>query len=87
MSHAVANALVLAGLAYLAAGVLFAVPFVARLVNRLDPDAAGGTLGFRLLILPGCAALWPLLLVRVLRRDRTPPLERGPHRTAGGSGA
>ncbi|HTL06008.1 MAG TPA: hypothetical protein VL241_09700 [Gemmatimonadales bacterium] len=54
-------------LAYLAAGLLFAVPFVARWAGRLDPAARSGSLGFRLLILPGSALLWPWLLARVLR--------------------
>ena len=54
-------------LAYLAAGLLFAVPFVARWAGRLDPAARNGSLGFRLLILPGSALLWPWLLARVLR--------------------
>jgi hypothetical protein len=35
-------------------------------VNRLDAVAAHGTTGFRLLLVPGAALLWPLLLRRVL---------------------
>ena len=49
---------------YLAAGLLFGVPFVLRGVDRIDPDVRGGTRGFRLLILPGVVALWPLLVRR-----------------------
>jgi hypothetical protein len=52
---------------YAVLGALFAAPFAWRLAARIDPVAATGTLGFRLLILPGAAALWPWLLVRVLR--------------------
>lgn len=55
---------------YLAAGLAFGVPFAARGVNRVDPVAAHAPLRFRLLILPGCAALWPLLLVKWLRARR-----------------
>ncbi|MDA1259149.1 MAG: hypothetical protein O3A20_00860 [Planctomycetota bacterium] len=56
---------------YLALGVLIAVPFVARWVHRVDPAAAQGSWGFRLLILPGCALLWPWVLKKMLqvRRD------------------
>ncbi|HBY62213.1 MAG TPA: hypothetical protein DEH78_20525 [Solibacterales bacterium] len=54
-------------LAYAIAGVLFGVAFVARGAEKIDPAARGASLGFRLLILPGSAALWPLLLVRWLR--------------------
>lgn len=52
--------------AYGAAGLLFAVAFVARGVNQIDPAAREAGWGFRLLILPGSALLWPLLLRRWL---------------------
>jgi hypothetical protein len=69
--------------AYLAAGVLFAVPFAFRLVNRLDAVAARGTLPFRLLLIPGATLLWPLLLIRWLRGVQSPPIERTAHRPLG----
>jgi hypothetical protein len=47
---------------YAAFGAIFAIAFVLFGVDRVDPTAK--TLGFRLLILPGVAALWPLLLGR-----------------------
>lgn len=53
-------------LAYLAAGLLFAVPFAFLWAGRVDPTARGGTLGFRLVIVPGVIALWPILLRRLL---------------------
>ena len=53
---------------YLLAGLLFAVPFVLRGVNRIDPVAREGSWGFRLIILPGVVALWPLLLRRLAKR-------------------
>jgi hypothetical protein len=65
---------------YLLLGVAFAVPFAFRWVNRIDPVAAHGTTGFRLLILPGSALLWPILLGRVLRGETAPPVERNAHR-------
>jgi len=50
---------------YLGAGALFALVFVfGGGLGRVDPTARAGTLGFRLLILPGVAALWPLLAWR-----------------------
>ena len=49
---------------YAAAGVVFAIAFVVRGVERIDGHAKGAGWGFRLLILPGAAALWPLLLRR-----------------------
>lgn len=54
---------------YYAIGLLFAIPFVAFWVHRVDEAATGSPVAFRALILPGCAAFWPLLLRRLLRRD------------------
>lgn len=48
---------------YLAIGLAFAVVFVAFGLRRLDPIAAAGPLRFKLLIAPGVAALWPLMIV------------------------
>ena len=50
--------------AYAAAGVLFAAAFVTVGVGRIDFAARHAPIGFRLLILPGAAALWPYLLRR-----------------------
>ncbi len=60
-----ARALVLGLEGYLVAGLLFGLWFAWRGAERLDPGARSGTLGFRLLLLPGCAALWPWLVLRV----------------------
>ncbi len=65
--------------AYGACGVLFAVPFAWRGVNRLDPGARGAGWGFRLLLLPGAALFWPLLLKRVIAGASAPPRERNAH--------
>jgi hypothetical protein len=53
--------------AYVAAGALFAVAFAIWGVSRVDPVAREGTIGFRLIILPGTVALWPLLAARWMR--------------------
>jgi hypothetical protein len=65
---------------YLALGTLFAVPFLARGVARIDPGARGAPLGFRLAILPGVVALWPLLARRWISGAAYPPEERTAHR-------
>ncbi len=75
------SALVLIAELYLAVGLVFALAFVTRGVGRIDPVAAGGTWGFRIAILPGCVALWPLL-ARRWRRGTPAPEERTPHRVA-----
>jgi len=66
--------------AYAGAGILFAIPFVFAGVQRLDDEARGSGLGFRLLILPGVAAFWPMFLRRWRRGVTEPPVERTPHR-------
>ena len=66
---------------YAALGLVFAVPFVLVGAGRVDPAARGGTWGFRLLLLPGAAALWPLLAWRWLR-GAGPPEEGNAHRRA-----
>jgi hypothetical protein len=60
----VAETLVLVALAWLLAGLAVGIPFVVRGAGRLDEAARGASLGFRLVILPGAVALWPVLLWR-----------------------
>jgi len=55
---------------YAVIGLLFAIAFVATGISRLDPAAKGSGFGFRLIILPGVVALWPLLLARWIREGR-----------------
>jgi hypothetical protein len=62
--------------------VVVAVAVVVVGLGRLDPVAAHGTWGFRLLVLPGLAAFWPLILFRVARGRGQPPLESNAHRRA-----
>ena len=53
--------------AYTAVGSVFGVLFVIAGVQRIDPAARNSGVGFRLIILPGSAALWPALLIRWIR--------------------
>ena len=57
-------------IAYVLAGLAFAIPFAWRWSARLDPVASNGTPGFRLLILPAAVLLWPWLAVKLVRRSR-----------------
>lgn len=75
-----ATALVWAVTIYALLGLLFAVAFVSFGVTRVDAAAQGTGRGFRLLILPGVAALWPLLLRRWLQGALEPPVETTAHR-------
>lgn len=71
----VAGVLVAAVGVYCVFGLLFAAGFVVRGAAVIDPVAKHSGWGFRLLIVPGAAALWPLLLTKWMRAVRTP--ERG----------
>ncbi len=53
--------------AYGLIGAVFAVAFVMMGIQPVDSVAEHAPLGFRLIVLPGVAALWPLMLVRWLR--------------------
>jgi len=65
-----AEVLVVLLTAYAVLGTLFAVAFVARGTTTIDPVAGGSTLGFKLIVLPGVAALWPLLLNQWIQKTR-----------------
>ena len=79
MYERVATLLVSALYLYGIAGLVFAIAFVTTGVKRIDSQAIG-SVGFRVLIFPGSAALWPLLLRRWVSRTGEPPEERNPHR-------
>ena len=80
MYERVATLLVHALYLYGIAGLVFAIAFVTTGVKRIDSQAIGSGVGFRVLIFPGAAALWPLLLRRWISRTAEPPEERNPHR-------
>jgi hypothetical protein len=85
-SYALVTTLVrLLGL-YLIAGLLFAVWFAARGAGRLNPVARDGSWGFRLLVLPGSALLWPWLVAQLRRGGARPPQGQNAHRAATAQG-
>ena len=53
---------------YAGIGAITALAFVAFGVTRVQPGPV--TLGARILILPGAAALWPYVLARWLKAER-----------------
>jgi len=67
---------------YSALGLLFAIVFVFRGVQRLDSEAQDSRIGFRLLITPGVAAFWPMFFFRWIRHRTETPVEKNPHRLA-----
>lgn len=67
---------------YLGLGLTFAFFFVIKGAGKIDPTAKAGTIGFRLLIIPGTMAFWPLLARRWWQGMTEPPEENNPHRLA-----
>src|SRR5215472_4247259 len=61
MYEAIAILFVYALYAYTALGLAFALAFVTVGVKRVDSQAIGSSVGFRVLIFPGSVAFWPLL--------------------------
>ncbi len=65
---------------YFVAGIVAAVPIVLFGITRMDPAARGSSRLFRLTILPGVIAFWPLLLRRWLTGQTEPPIENTAHK-------
>jgi len=80
MYERVATLLVHALYLYGIAGLVFAIAFVITGVKHIDSQTIGSGAGYRVLIFPGAAVLWPLLLRRWISRTAEPPEERNPHR-------
>ena len=79
MYEAIAILFVYTLYAYAALGVAFGLAFVTVGVKRIDSQAIGSSVGFRVLIFPGSVAFWPLLFRRWISRKEAPE-ERNPHR-------
>jgi len=58
---------------YLVLGLVFALGFVTRGVSAIDPAARDMPRLVRLLIVPGVAALWPLMLWKWFTQ-KSPPV-------------
>ena len=56
---------------YALLGAIFAIAFVWFGIHRVDDGARHAPIGFRLIVMPGVAALWPLLLARWIRSARS----------------
>lgn len=86
MNVLLAHALLALTGTYLAIGLAFAIGFVVRGVGRVDAAAADGSVAFRVLLVPGATALWPLLARRWRHATGAPPEEHDAH-TAAARGA
>lgn len=74
MSEGAAELLVLGLGIYAAIGVLVGLIFAFGGAGRIDPAAKGKGLPFRvrLMILPGIAGLWPVMLTKLLTKTEPP---------------
>ncbi len=62
---------------YLAIGLVFALIIAFWGAARIDHAADGANLWFRLIVIPGLAGLWPIMLLRLLSGRRiNAPIER-----------
>lgn len=52
--------------AYFAVGLIVALIYVFLAAPRLDVAARGSGFFFRLMVLPGIAGLWPIMVIRLL---------------------
>ncbi len=52
---------------YVLAGVLFGLYFIFGGAVRLDPLLRNSKKRVRILLIPGCIAVWPLLLLKLIK--------------------
>ncbi len=57
-------------LGYVMAGLVFSIAFASKGVNVIDPASHRGSIWFRLLLVPGSVALWPVLLVKWIKASK-----------------
>jgi hypothetical protein len=55
-------------LIYLLSGVLFVIPFLMKGLTKVDEGAHGGSIGFKLIIIPGVIVFWPVLLKNWIKK-------------------
>jgi hypothetical protein len=66
------NSILLAVALYLLCGFLFAIVFLIKGVSKIDEGAHGGSIGFRIIIIPGTMVFWPLLLKKWIKAIKQP---------------
>ncbi len=74
----VAQIILLIVLVYASIGFVVALAFVCRGITRVDVAANGSSKAFKALIVPGAAALWPVIL-RKWRLANRKEISHDPH--------
>lgn len=70
MSEQIVTVILMVIAAFLSAGILFSVFFLARGLKVVDEGAHGSSIGFRIIIIPGIIVFWPMLLRKWIRAER-----------------
>jgi len=70
MAILIAQIILLLALLYLVVGALFTPFFIAHGLHKIDEGTQGASLGFKIIIIPGCIMLWPVLLVKWRKKVR-----------------
>ena len=71
MNELVATIFLLALGLYLLIGIVFYFPFIRSGVHKIDDGVRSAPLFMKILIFPGTVALWPILLKKVKKREKS----------------
>ncbi len=55
---------------YLMMGVVFVIPFLWKGISKVDEGTRHGTIGFKIIIIPGVIVFWPVLLNKWIIADK-----------------
>ena len=55
---------------YVMIGLVLGLAFVLRGINRVDEAAGDSAFIFRVVILPGCVGLWPIVLLKWINASK-----------------
>lgn len=64
------QAILILAMAYLIAGAVFVIPFLIKGITKVDESAHGGSIGFKIIIIPGVIVFWPVLLRKWVNKKR-----------------
>lgn len=67
-----AEVILIIALIYLLLGVLFVIPFLIKGLTKVDEGAHGGSIGFKIIIIPGVIVFWPVLLRKWVNKPPSP---------------
>ena len=70
MAETIVSICLLIVAAYLFAGIVFTIFFQAKGISKIDEGVHGSSVGFRIIIVPGCIVFWPLLLNKWINADK-----------------